>query len=90
MVRDGAVTTIEGIAATPAGAKVQKGWLDLEVIQCRQICPGSESRLAALRALQIGKCPDHHRRQNQNIRPCRVDIMRSQADDARRRSSNGS
>jgi isoquinoline 1-oxidoreductase alpha subunit len=29
-----AVTTIEGIAASPVGAKVQKAWLDLEVIQC--------------------------------------------------------
>jgi isoquinoline 1-oxidoreductase subunit alpha len=29
-----AVTTIEGVGATPAGAKVQKAWLDLEVIQC--------------------------------------------------------
>ena len=29
-----AITTIEGIGATPAGAKVQKAWLDLEVIQC--------------------------------------------------------
>jgi len=29
-----AVTTIEGIGATPAGAKVQKAWLELEVIQC--------------------------------------------------------
>jgi len=29
-----AVTTIEGIGATPVGAKVQKAWLDLEVIQC--------------------------------------------------------
>ena len=28
------VTTIEGIGATPAGAKVQKAWLDLEVVQC--------------------------------------------------------
>src|SRR5579864_7318121 len=28
------ITTIEGIGATPAGAKVQKAWLDLEVIQC--------------------------------------------------------
>src|SRR3984957_12567881 len=33
-IRDRAVTTIEGIGATPAGAKVQKAWLDLEVIQC--------------------------------------------------------
>src|ERR1700733_7261793 len=33
-LRDRAVTTIEGIGATPNGAKVQKAWLDLEVIQC--------------------------------------------------------
>ena len=29
-----AVTTIEGIGATPVGAHVQKAWLDLEVVQC--------------------------------------------------------
>ncbi len=29
-----AVTTIEGIGATPVGARVQKAWLDLEVVQC--------------------------------------------------------
>jgi isoquinoline 1-oxidoreductase subunit alpha len=29
-----AITTIEGIGATPNGTKVQKAWLDLEVIQC--------------------------------------------------------
>ena len=29
-----AITTIEGIGATPVGAKVQKAWLDLEVVQC--------------------------------------------------------
>jgi isoquinoline 1-oxidoreductase subunit alpha len=29
-----AITTIEGVGASPAGAKVQKAWLDLEVIQC--------------------------------------------------------
>jgi isoquinoline 1-oxidoreductase subunit alpha len=28
------VTTIEAIGATPNGAKVQKAWLDVEVIQC--------------------------------------------------------
>jgi isoquinoline 1-oxidoreductase alpha subunit len=33
-VRDRAVTTIEGIGASPVGAKVQKAWLDLEVILC--------------------------------------------------------
>jgi isoquinoline 1-oxidoreductase alpha subunit len=29
-----AITTIEGVGASPVGAKVQKAWLDLEVIQC--------------------------------------------------------
>ena len=29
-----AITTIEGIGATASGAKVQKAWLDLEVVQC--------------------------------------------------------
>ena len=29
-----AVTTIEAVGTTPNGAKVQKAWLDLEVIQC--------------------------------------------------------
>ncbi len=28
------ITTIEAIGATPNGAKVQKAWMDLEVIQC--------------------------------------------------------
>ena len=29
-----AITTIEGIGASASGAKVQKAWLDLEVVQC--------------------------------------------------------
>lgn len=29
-----AITTIEAIGTTPNGAKVQKAWLDLEVVQC--------------------------------------------------------
>jgi isoquinoline 1-oxidoreductase subunit alpha len=29
-----AVTTIEGIGTTAVGARVQKAWLDLEVVQC--------------------------------------------------------
>src|SRR4051812_6132425 len=30
----GAVTTIEGVGATPSGAAAQKAWLEVEVIQC--------------------------------------------------------
>jgi isoquinoline 1-oxidoreductase subunit alpha len=49
-VRDRAVTTIEGIGATQAGAKVQKAWLDLEVIQCGYCQPGQIMSAAALLA----------------------------------------
>src|SRR5271170_4332654 len=28
------ITTIEAIGGTPAGARIQKAWLDLEVVQC--------------------------------------------------------
>ena len=43
-----AVTTIEGIGATPAGAKIQKAWLDLEVIQCGYCQSGQIMSAAAL------------------------------------------
>jgi len=43
-----AVTTIEGIGATPEGAKVQKAWLDLEVMQCGYCQPGQIMSAAAL------------------------------------------
>jgi isoquinoline 1-oxidoreductase alpha subunit len=43
-----AVTTVEGIGATPAGAKVQKAWLDLEVIQCGYCQSGQIMSAAAL------------------------------------------
>jgi isoquinoline 1-oxidoreductase alpha subunit len=33
-IGNSAVTTIEGIGATPIGARVQKAWLDVDVIQC--------------------------------------------------------
>jgi len=49
-VRDRAVTTIEGVGATPVGAKVQKAWLDLEVIQCGYCQSGQIMSAAALLA----------------------------------------
>jgi isoquinoline 1-oxidoreductase subunit alpha len=33
-VGDRAITTVEGVGATPSGAKIQRAWLELEVIQC--------------------------------------------------------
>ena len=34
MIGERPITTIEAVGATPNGPKVQKAWLDLEVIQC--------------------------------------------------------
>ncbi len=44
------VTTIEAVGATPAGAQVQKAWLDLEVIQCGYCQSGQIMSAAALLA----------------------------------------
>ena len=33
-IKDRSITTIEAIGDTPVGAKGQKAWLDLEVVQC--------------------------------------------------------
>ena len=49
-VRDRGVVTIEGIGATPAGARVQKAWLELEVIQCGYCQSGQIMSAAALLA----------------------------------------
>ena len=49
-----AITTIEAIGATTAGAKVQKAWLDLEVVQCGYCQSGQIMSAAAL----IAATPD--------------------------------
>jgi isoquinoline 1-oxidoreductase alpha subunit len=43
-----AITTIEGIGASPVGARVQKAWLDLEVVQCGYCQSGQIMSAAAL------------------------------------------
>ena len=47
-VGDSAITTIEAIGATPAGAKIQKAWLDREVPQCGYCQSGQIMSAAAL------------------------------------------
>ena len=47
-IGDRAITTVEGIGATAAGAKVQKAWLDLEVVQCGYCQSGQIMSAAAL------------------------------------------
>ena len=41
-----AVTTIEGIGNTPLGARLQKAWLDVDVVQCGY-CQGGQIMSAA-------------------------------------------
>src|SRR5882757_10254125 len=45
-----AITTIEGVGASATGAKVQKAWLDLEVVQCGYCQSGQIMSAAALLA----------------------------------------
>jgi isoquinoline 1-oxidoreductase subunit alpha len=47
-VRDRAVTTIEGIGETAVGERIQKAWLDLEVMQCGYCQPGQIMSATAL------------------------------------------
>lgn len=49
-IGDSKITTIEAIAATPAGAKIQKAWLDLEVVQCGYCQSGQIMSASALLA----------------------------------------
>jgi isoquinoline 1-oxidoreductase alpha subunit len=44
------ITTIEAIGTTEAGAKIQKAWLDLEVVQCGYCQSGQIMSAAALLA----------------------------------------
>lgn len=41
-----AITTIEGIGDTPIGARLQKAWLDVDVVQCGY-CQGGQIMSAA-------------------------------------------
>ena len=49
-VGDRNITTIEGVGASTAGAKVQRAWLDLEVIQCGYCQSGQIMQAASLLA----------------------------------------
>src|SRR4051812_26246258 len=45
-----AITTIEAIGSTPTGARIQKAWLDREVVQCGYCQPGQIMSASALLA----------------------------------------
>jgi isoquinoline 1-oxidoreductase subunit alpha len=44
------ITTIEGVGASPVGARVQKAWLELEVVQCGYCQSGQIMAATALLA----------------------------------------
>ena len=47
-VADTPITTIEAIGQTPVGSKVQKAWLDVDVVQCGYCQAGQIMSAAAL------------------------------------------
>jgi isoquinoline 1-oxidoreductase subunit alpha len=49
-IGDSKITTIEAIGATAAGAKIQKAWLDREVVQCGYCQSGQIMSATALLA----------------------------------------
>jgi isoquinoline 1-oxidoreductase subunit alpha len=49
-IRGRPITTVEGVGATPTGAKIQRAWLDVEVIQCGYCQSGQIMSAAALLA----------------------------------------
>ena len=49
-LKDRAITTIEAVSATPEGARVQKAWLDVEVVQCGYCQSGQIMSASALLA----------------------------------------
>ena len=49
-VGDKAITTIEGVGATPSGKKIQQAWLDVDVVQCGYCQSGQIMSAAALLA----------------------------------------
>jgi isoquinoline 1-oxidoreductase subunit alpha len=52
-IGDSQVTTIEAIGGTPAGAKIQQAWLELEVPQCGYCQSGQIMSASALLATNV-------------------------------------
>jgi len=66
-----AVTTIEGIGNTPLGARLQKAWLDVDVVQCGY-CQGGQimSAAALLARTPVPSDNDIHSAMNGNLCRC--------------------
>jgi len=66
-----AVTTIEGIGNRPLGARLQKAWLDVDVVQCGY-CQGGQimSAAALLARTPVPSDNDIHSAMNGNLCRC--------------------
>jgi isoquinoline 1-oxidoreductase subunit alpha len=49
-IKDRRITTIEAVSDTPSGARIQKAWLDQEVVQCGYCQSGQIMSATALLA----------------------------------------
>jgi isoquinoline 1-oxidoreductase alpha subunit len=49
-IGDKSITTIEGVGHSPSGQRVQKAWLDVDVVQCGYCQSGQIMSAAALLA----------------------------------------
>jgi isoquinoline 1-oxidoreductase subunit alpha len=52
------ITTIEGVGATPSGQRVQKAWLEVDVVQCGYCQSGQIMSAAALLAMNQNPTDD--------------------------------
>jgi len=66
-----AVTTIEGIGNTPLGARLQRAWIDVDVVQCGY-CQGGQimSAAALLARTPVPSDNDIHSAMNGNLCRC--------------------
>jgi len=65
-----AVTTIEGIGNTPLGARLQKAWLDVDVVQCGY-CQGGQIMSAATLLARTPAPSDNDIQSSMNGNLCR-------------------
>jgi aerobic-type carbon monoxide dehydrogenase small subunit (CoxS/CutS family) len=79
-----AITTIEAIVRTDAGARAQRAWLDLEVVQCGYCQSGQIMSATAL--LQKTAEPDRRRHRRRDDRQ-RLPLRDVRADPATRSST---
>ena len=70
-IGDHTITTIEGDRRHPGGRKIQKAWLDLEVVQCGYCQSGQIMSAAALLSVRPTRRCRHRRRDGRQHLPLR-------------------